>query len=211
MSQILKMMSPNILGEFLLELFFDPEKGRGFYSNFTPNPDVVELPETIESFEEYDITEVSVHHYRLKLLDDVDVFFDGYWDHDGCVTFSIPSLDIIIHNDDIKKSHTWKFGKPLISMILNIKPILDSSESLVQAGSEAASIVNRYLDEREKVTISLEDAFVSTPFFNQFFADILTTHEPEVIETRLIFQYHSPLQKEVAYQSSLATLATHKR
>lgn len=96
-------------------------------------------------------------------------------------------------------------------MILNIKPILDSSESLVQAGSEAASIVNRYLDEREKVTISLEGAFVSTPFFNQFFADFLTTHEPEVIETRLIFQYHSSLQKEVAYQSLLTTLATHKR
>lgn len=102
----LRDLSPNTLGELLLELFFDPKLGRGYYENFTPRSNVRVLPEYLNE----DGDNVQSYGLFVNLFGlSHHIQMTGVWDCDGSVTFVIKDRNLIVFNNDIKKPYRWNY------------------------------------------------------------------------------------------------------
>jgi len=107
----------NILGEVLLRYTFVGE-GRGCYSNFDLRPsfrlytagkdmfceELLGCSDSPDGYYEEDIENI-----KSYIDPEIDLAVIYHWDGDGHLIFKLG--DIIIENDDIKKSHNWRFVK----------------------------------------------------------------------------------------------------
>ena len=108
---------PNVLGEVLLDYTFVGE-GRGCYSNFDLRPsfrlytagkdmfckELLGFSDCPDGFYDEDIENI-----KSYIDPEIDLAVIYHWDGDGHLIFKLG--DIIIENDDIKKSHNWRFIK----------------------------------------------------------------------------------------------------
>lgn len=93
----------NFAGELLRDKFFG-EGTRGFYENFELSDKAEKTVSFFGPFERY-IGKENVFSAQLK---DEKVYASGFWDGDGTLAFFIG--DLVIYNDDIKKTYTWKYS-----------------------------------------------------------------------------------------------------
>jgi len=113
----LAVKDPNVLGEALLDYTFVGD-GRGCYSNFDLRPSFRRYTAGKDMFcEEFlgcsdypdGYCEEDIENIKSYIDPEIDLTVIYHWDGDGHLIFKLG--DIVIENDDIKKSHNWRFLK----------------------------------------------------------------------------------------------------